>query len=83
MNNEGKLVTTQIKVRSQRNKYSEILNARELYFTWTSEGVDLEFHLGNNLDLHFVNAFNLSGKCTFTYSLMLFYTILGDLKVIY
>ena len=62
---------------------SHVRHTIKLYFTWTSEGIDLEFHLGNDLDLHFVNDFNLSSKFTFMYSLMLFYTILGDLEVVF
>ena len=47
------------------------------------EGMDLELYLTKHLDLYFVNDFNLLSKFCLMYSLLLFYTVLDDLKVMF
>ena len=45
--------------------------------------MDLEVHLVNDLDLHLVKNFYLFSKFCLMCSLLLFYTILDNLKVMY
>ena len=45
--------------------------------------MDLELYLVNDLDLHLASAFHLFSKFCLMYSLLLFYTILDDLKVMF
>ena len=45
--------------------------------------MNLEIHLVNDLDLHLVKDFYLFSKFCLMYSLLLFYTILDDLKVMF
>ena len=45
--------------------------------------MDLKLHLVNDPDLHLVNAFYQFSKFCLMYSLLLVYTILDDLKVMF